>query len=59
MYVTFSAAESAPSETRTAPRTDPSGYVPLNELPSVQQDEVDNYLEKQRGLISRPRDSKL
>ncbi|KAI7846753.1 NPL4 family, putative zinc binding region-domain-containing protein [Circinella umbellata] len=36
---------------------DSSGYIPIDDLQSIKQDEVDNFLEKQRGLIKRPRDT--
>ncbi|KAI9491155.1 NPL4 family-domain-containing protein [Zychaea mexicana] len=47
-------SSSAPAQPQ--PR-DASGYIPIDDLASVKQDNVDDFLEKQRGLIKRPKDS--
>ncbi|KAI8393556.1 NPL4 family-domain-containing protein [Radiomyces spectabilis] len=41
------------------PQTTTSGYIPIEELSNIKQDAVDDFLEKQRGLIQRSKDTKF
>ncbi|KAG0174507.1 nuclear protein localization protein 4 [Apophysomyces sp. BC1034] len=41
------------------PRKDTAGYIAIDDLPTIKQDKVDDFLEKQRGLIKRAKDPKF
>jgi nuclear protein localization family protein 4 len=57
VYVTYT-EPIVEAEPKT-PSTDAKGNVAFEKLADIKQDPVDDFLEKQRGLIKRPKDSKL
>ncbi|ORY94257.1 NPL4 family-domain-containing protein [Syncephalastrum racemosum] len=59
VFVTYAEpTQPEPAQTTTT-SADPSGLVPIDALASIKQDKVDDFLDKERGLIKRPKDSKF
>lgn len=57
VYITFTEPTTELPPTNSLP--DNSGNLTMQELTHLKQDPVDDFLEKQRGLIKRKRDTKL
>lgn len=47
------------ADSNQAPASDANGNIAFDKLSHIKQDPVDDFLEKQRGLIKRPKDPKL
>ncbi|CDS13979.1 hypothetical protein LRAMOSA06151 [Lichtheimia ramosa] len=60
VYVTYAekpTATEAASSSSTAANS--SEFIPMNDLANIKQEPVDDLLEKERGLIKRPKDTKF
>ncbi|ORZ15764.1 NPL4 family-domain-containing protein [Absidia repens] len=57
IYVTYTEPIVEPEP--KAPTPDGKGNITFEKLADIKQDPVDDFLEKQRGLIKRPKDSKF
>lgn len=59
VFVTYTEPTQPEPAQSATPNADPSGLVPIDALASIKQDKVDDFLDKERGLIKRPKDTKL
>jgi nuclear protein localization family protein 4 len=58
VYVTYTEPP-MDTESKQPPASDANGSIAFDKLSHIEQDPVNDFLEKQRGLIKRPKDPKL